>query len=73
MPRGDGTGPRGKGPMTGLKGGYTPRAAGFGRQNNGMPRGTMVNKGNGFPGRGVDGRHGSYTPAAGWSGVVGKK
>ncbi len=73
MPRGDGTGPKGKGPMTGLKGGYTPARAGFGRQNNGMPKGTMVNRGNGFPGKAGFSGHGSYTPPSGWSGVVGKK
>ena len=62
-----------KNPMTGVKGGYNPKTAGFGLQNKGMPKGTMVNPGSGFPGRAVDGRHGSYTPPSAWSGVVGKK
>lgn len=62
-----------KNPLAGLKGGFNPKAAGFGRQNSGMPKGTIVNRGSGFPGRGVDGRHGSYTPPTAWSGVVGKK
>ena len=55
-----------------MSGGYTPKQSGYGKVNNGKPKGTVVNKGNSFP-KGKDNRHGSYTPKAGWSGVVGQK
>ncbi len=62
-----------KNPMSGVKGGYNPKTAGYGLENKGMPKGTMVNKGNGFPGKAGFSGHGSYTPNTAWSGVVGKK
>jgi len=61
-----------KSPMSHVKGGFTPKAAGYGKVNKGMPKGTQVNKGCNYPGKASTG-HGAYTPKRAWSGVIGKK
>ena len=53
-----------KNPMTGVKGGYTPKAAGYGLQNPGMPsfEGEKIKAGGKFPGSAQTTKNGPYTP-----------
>ena len=62
MPRGDGTGPRGQGPMTGRGAGY---CGGFGMPGFANP---MAGRGFGWGGRGVGGRGGGFRGRGGGRG-----
>lgn len=58
-----------KNPMTGVKGGYTPSAAGYGLINNGMPSGEKIKAGGKFPGTAQTTMNGPYTPKTGSDGI----
>ena len=61
-----------KNPMSGVRGGYTPTAAGYGLLNNGMPSGEKIKAGGKFPGTAQTLKGGPYTPAVASNGVTKK-
>ena len=59
-----------KNPMTGVRGGYTPTAAGYGLVNPGMPSGEKIKAGGKFPGSAQTTKNGPYTPDKASSGII---
>ena len=69
MPRGDGTGPGGMGPMTGRAAGY---CAGYGMPGYMNPYGGRMGGGFGYPGRGIPGAYTApYYGGGGYPGYPG--